>query len=145
MRMNMSKVLVGGIIAGIVMLAIDFVTNTYLLGPQYVAQMEAYKPGSGAAMMSGNAKLVYPLLDLIIGIALVWLYAAIRPRFGPGPKTAFIAALFTWVISCIAYYGYLQMGMMSSALWWEFGLVGLITLTIAAMIGGRFYTEETTA
>ena len=145
MRMNTSKVIVGGIIAGIVMVVIDFISNTYLLGPQYMAQMDAYKPGSGAAMMAGNAKFVYPLLDVILGITLVWLYAAIRPRFGPGPRTAFIAAFVAWVISNIAYYGYLSMGMMTSALWWEFSLVGLIALTIAAMIGGRFYTEDATA
>ena len=144
MKMNTSKVLLGGVVAGIVMLAIDFVTNTYLLGPRYMAEMDAYKPGSGAAMMAGNAKFIYPLIDVILGVALVWLYAAIRPRFGPGPRTAMIAAFFTWLVSCIAYYGYLQMGMMSSALWWEFSLVGLVTLTIAAMVGGRFYTEETT-
>ncbi|MDQ6700121.1 MAG: hypothetical protein M3Z36_08035, partial [Acidobacteriota bacterium] len=28
-----------------------------------------------------------------VGIAGVWLYAAIRPRFGPGLKTALIAAV----------------------------------------------------
>lgn len=145
MKMNMSKVLVGGIVAGVVMLVIDFVSNTYLLGPRYMAELDAFKPGSSAAMMAGNAKFIYPLIDIVLGIALVWLYAAIRPRFGAGPRTAFIAAAFVWVISCIAYYGYLQMGMMSSGLWWEFSIVGLVTLTIAAMIGGRFYTEETTA
>jgi len=141
MKMNMGKVLLGGIVAGIVMLAIDFVTNTYLLGPRYVAEMEAFKPGSSAAMMAGNAKFVYPLLDLILGIVLVWIYAAIRPRFGPGPRTAFYAAAAVWIVSMISYYGYLQMGMMSAGLWWEFGIVGLIALTIATMIGARIYTE----
>jgi hypothetical protein len=96
-------------------------------------------------MMAGNAKFIYPLLDVVLGIVLVWLYAAIRPRFGPGPRTAFCAAVFVWIISMIAYYGYMQIGMMSSGLWWEFGLAGLVTLTIAAMIGGRFYKEESTA
>jgi hypothetical protein len=30
---------------------------------------------------------------LIMNLILIWLYAAIRPRFGPGPRTAAIAAL----------------------------------------------------
>ena len=142
MKINMSKVVLGGIIAGVVMVAIDFVINTYLLGPQYMTEMDAFKPGSSAAMMAGNAKFVYPLLDIVLGIVLVWLYAAIRPRFGPGPRTAFLAALVIWVASCIAYYGYLQMGMMSSGLWWEFGIAGLVALTISAMAGAKFYTED---
>ena len=145
MRMNVSKVVVGGIIAGIVMVLIDFVINTYLLGPQYMTEMDAFKPGSSAAMMAGNAKFVYPLLDIILGIVLVWLYAAIRPRFGPGPRTAFLAAAVLWIVSCIAYYGYLQMGMMSSGLWWEFSIAGLVALTISAMVGARFYAEESTS
>ena len=28
----------------------------------------------------------------------MWLYAAIRPRYGPGPKTALMAGLAWWVI-----------------------------------------------
>ena len=32
------------------------------------------------------------------GITTVWLYAAIRPRFGPGPKTAAIAGFVVWVL-----------------------------------------------
>ena len=32
------------------------------------------------------------------GIATVWLYAAIRPRFGPGPKAAAIAGFAIWIV-----------------------------------------------
>ncbi len=30
---------------------------------------------------------------------MTWWYAAIRPRFGPGPKTAAIAGLAVWLIA----------------------------------------------
>ena len=145
MKINTGKVVVGGIIAGIVMVAIDFIINTYLLGPQYMTEMDAFKPGSSAAMMAGNAKFIYPLLDVILGIVLVWVYAAIRPRFGPGPRTAFFAALALWVVSCIAYYGYMQMGMMTSGTWWGFGAVGLIAFLLGSLAGAKFYSEEGTA
>ena len=48
---------------------------------------------------------VLPLTDLwlaclafafLCGIAAVWLYAAIRPRFGAGLKTALIAGIAVW-------------------------------------------------
>jgi hypothetical protein len=32
------------------------------------------------------------------GITTLWLYAAIRPRFGPGPKTAAIAGFAVWFL-----------------------------------------------
>ncbi|MBA3646580.1 MAG: hypothetical protein H0W63_10440 [Gemmatimonadaceae bacterium] len=142
MRMNMSKVLVGGVIAGIVMLVVDFISNMYILGPKANAEMEAFKPGLSATMQQGSGMIGYIFVDVILGIVLIWVYAAIRPRFGPGPKTAFIAAVMLWLVSCVSYYGYLQMGMMSTALWSEFALVGLISLSLAAMAGAKFYSED---
>lgn len=145
MKINTGKVVVGGIVAGIVMLVIDFISNTYILGPRAAAEMDAFKPGLSATMQQGGGMIGYVLLDLIMGIVLIWVYAAIRPRFGPGPKTAFMAAIALWLVSCISYYGYLQMGMMSTALWSEFALVGLISLSLASMAGGKFYSEDATA
>lgn len=29
----------------------------------------------------------------------IWLYAAIRPRYGPGPRTAIIAGFAMWLIT----------------------------------------------
>lgn len=143
MSINNTKVLTGGIIAGIVLNVLDFISQSWLLGPKMMAELDAFKPGMSATMSEGNGMIVYILMDLLLGILLVWLYAAIRPRFGQGPKTAFYAALVVWVVFGIAYYGYLQMGIMSGGLWGTFAGVGLVTLTIGAIAGARFYSEET--
>lgn len=145
MKINWSKVLLGGVIAGIVMIAVDFVNNKYLLGPAANAELEAFKPGASASMMSGNAMVMYLLFDVVLGIVLVWTYAAIRPRFGPGPATAVKAAIPYWVAMSVAYYGYMQMGMMTSGTWWGFGAVGLIAFILASLAGAKFYSEEGTA
>jgi hypothetical protein len=145
MKINTGKVVVGGVIAGIVMLVIDFLSQKFWLGPQATAQFDAYKPGSAEAMMAGSAAIVYPINEILLGIALVWVYAAIRPRFGPGPRTAVYAALPIWVASCISYYGYLSMGMMTAGLWWTFGLVGLVAMIVATMAGAKFYSEDAAA
>ena len=42
-----------------------------------------------------------------MGLLLVWLYAAIRPRFGPGPRTATYAALVVWVCGFIFHIDWL--------------------------------------
>jgi hypothetical protein len=36
--------------------------------------------------------------NLAAGVWATWLYTAIRPRYGPGPKTAVWAGLAWWVI-----------------------------------------------
>src|SRR5688500_7593432 len=38
-------------------------------------------------------------LNIVVGIWAMWLYAAIRPRYGAGPKTAAIAGFAWWVIA----------------------------------------------
>ena len=140
--MNTKKVLLGGIVAGVVMNAIDFVTNTYILGERMKAATEAFKPGLSDQMMSGNTIVMYIIMDFILGIALVWTYAAIRPRFGPGIKTATYAALLFWILAGIFLSGYMHMGMMSSGLWWTFAFIGLVNFLLSAWAGAKFYTED---
>ena len=145
MKINWSKVLLGGVIAGIVLIAVDFLNNMYFLGPKSNAEMDAFKPGLSATMQSSTALVLFLLFDVVLGIILVWTYAAIRPRFGPGPATAVKAAIPYWVAMCIAYYGYMQMGMMTSGTWWGFGAVGLIAFLLGSLAGAKFYSEEGTA
>jgi hypothetical protein len=77
-----------------------------------------------------------------MGLVLVWTYAAIRPRFGPGPKTAVTAALVIWIVGGVLMSNYLMIGMMSMGSWWMYAIAWLVNLVIATMIGARFYTEE---
>ena len=141
--MNTKKVLIGGLVAGVVMNAIDFITNMYIVGDRMKAETDAFKPGLSDQMMSGNTMVTYIIMDFILGIALVWTYAAIRPRFGPGIKTASYAALLFWILAGIFLSGYMHMGMMSSGLWWTFAVLGLVNFLLSAWAGAKFYTEET--
>jgi hypothetical protein len=145
MAINTSKVLIGGIAAGVVMNVIDFVSNTYILGARMKAESDAFKPGMSDQMMTGSAIASYIVMDFVLGILLVWTYAAIRPRFGPGIKTAFYAALLFWVLVAISLSGYLHMGMMSAGLWWSFAFIGLVNFLLSAWVGARLYSEDATA
>jgi hypothetical protein len=145
MAINTSKVAVGGVVAGLVMIAVDYGVDKFWLGARLAAEMNAYKPGSADVMMAGNNAIIYPLLDIVLGLALVWTYAAIRPRFGPGPKTAIYAAIVFWIVSCISYYGYLSSGTMSTGLWWDYAMVGFINLVIAGNVGAAIYSENASA
>lgn len=39
------------------------------------------------------------VLTLVSGILSIWFYAAIRPRYGPGPKTAVVAGIAIWILA----------------------------------------------
>ena len=145
MAINTSKVLIGGIAAGVVMNIIDFISYKFILGARMMAESEAFKPGMSQAMMTSSAMISNIVMDLVLGILLVWTYAAIRPRFGPGMKTATYAAVLFWILAGIFLSGYLHMGMMSSGLWWTFAFIGLVNFWVSAWVGARLYSEDAAA
>lgn len=142
MAINTKKVLIGGIAAGVVMNVIDYVVNVFILGARMKAESDAFKPGLSDQMMSGNAVATYIIMDFILGFALVWTYAAIRPRFGPGLKTATYAALLFWILAGIFLSGYMHMGMMSSGLWGTFAVLGLVNFLASSWAGAWVYSED---
>jgi hypothetical protein len=145
MAINTQKVLIGGIAAGVVMNVVDFVSNKFILGARMAAETEAFKPGMSAAMMTTSVMVSYIVMDLVLGILLVWTYAAIRPRFGPGLKTAVYAAILFWLLAGIFYSGYLHMGMMSTGLWSSFAFVGLVNFVLSGWVGAKLYSEDVVA
>jgi hypothetical protein len=142
MAMNTGKVLIGGVVAGVVMNVIDFIVNMFIVGDRMKAETEAFKPGLSDQMMSTSTMVSYIVMDFVLGFALIWTYAAIRPRFGPGIKTASYAAILFWILAGIFLSGYLHMGMMSSGLWFTFAVLGLVNFLLSAWAGAKFYTED---
>ncbi|HMF88266.1 MAG TPA: hypothetical protein VK575_09310 [Gemmatimonadaceae bacterium] len=143
--MNTGKVLIGGVVAGVVMNVIDFIVNMFIVGNRMKAETEAFKPGLSDQMMSSSTMVSYIVMDFVLGFALIWTYAAIRPRFGPGIKTASYAAILFWILAGIFLSGYLHMGMMSSGLWFTFAALGLVNFLLSAWAGAKFYTEDAAA
>jgi hypothetical protein len=92
--------------------------------------------------MSGNAILVWNILGFLTGIGAVWGYAAIRPRFGAGAKTAMIAGVAVWYFSrFLGAIGEMNMGMASQKMIMT-GLVwGLVEMIIATIAGAWAYRE----
>jgi hypothetical protein len=98
-KVNMGKVILGGIVGGIVLNIIDYLVNGVWLAPQWMA---AASKLSGANPMSGNAIAGYVVGDFIFAIMIVWVYAAIRTRYGPGAGTGIKASLAVWVLTAVS-------------------------------------------
>jgi hypothetical protein len=92
--------------------------------------------------MSGGTMAGYVIMDLVIGMLLAYTYAAMRPRFGAGAKTAIITALIFWIFGSIVSLNYMVMGMMSRSLWLTFGVAYLVCLVVASLVAGALYSED---
>lgn len=135
---NTRGLVVGGLVAGFIINLSEFILNGPVLGADMMAALTA----RDLPPIGGSAIAVFIALGFVLGVLLVWLYAAIRPRFGPGPKTAAIAGVVVWFL---AYFwstvGFGMMGVFPARLL-LIGLAwGLVELILAALAGGRLYSE----
>jgi hypothetical protein len=81
-------------------------------------------------------------LNVVAGIWAVWLYAAIRPRYGAGPKTAAIAGFSWWLIATIATWQWGDLGFLPFSDLAGLMIASLPTLIAVTMVGARSYQEK---
>ena len=142
MAINTGKVVVGGLVAGLIMNATGFLIQGMMLGPRMMGEMVAAAPtlaGKGEDAMTMAARVIS---SFVIGIMLVWMYAAMRPRFGPGPKTAMISAFIVWLFGFLFYIDWLFLGMMTAATYAMMSAAMIVSLAIASWVGCMLYKED---
>lgn len=94
-KINFTRVLIGGIVASVVFVIAEFIAEGLLnliIGFNEADMAREYFPN---IMLSGARYQIINILYLLFSCTTaIWLYAALRPKFGEGIKTAFIASLF---------------------------------------------------
>ena len=136
-KISVIHVIGGGIIAGVVFNVFGGIVYTTILADAYVRQFGQALPGRAipSAMVLGFA----------VGVMAVWLYASIRAQYGPGLRTAIIAAVMFWM------FGY---AMPHFALWYSDiiggslaamnSAVGLVEFVVASLVGVWLYERRPT-
>jgi hypothetical protein len=136
---NWNRVLLGGLVAGVIVDISEGLLNGVFLAQDWANAMKALSKPEVSA--SGIA--AFNVMGLAIGIFAVWLYAAIRPRFGAGPKTALGAGLATWVIGYVLPSVAPAVTHLYSRRLVAIGVtVGLIEILLATVAGAYLYKEE---
>jgi hypothetical protein len=81
-------VVLGGLVAGLLIDVAEGIMEGAILGAEWRQAMQAL----GHLLWETGVNITPNILrEFIYGLMAVWLYAAIRPRFGAGPKTALYA------------------------------------------------------
>jgi hypothetical protein len=85
------------------------------------------------------------VLIFVMGILAIWLYAAIRPRYGAGPGTAALAGVAAGVfMAVLPDIGWgLTLRLIPARVWVEDAVIGLVAVVIATVLGAWVYKEET--
>jgi hypothetical protein len=135
---NLGRVILGGLVAGVVNVISGYVINDVILKADHEA---AFRALSKTMPEGGTTLITWIVMGLVFGIAAVWLYAAIRPRYGAGAGTAVRAGIAIWFFSSVymmivtTNLGILAFSAMSLCL-------DLVAGVIATVVGAWLYKED---
>ena len=141
-KINYLRVLISGMTAAVVFIVTEFFVEGLagiLWGINETSLVLELFPQS---LPGGLCFHFLNLLNLLmVCILLIWLYAALRPRFDAGPKTALICAFFFWLTELFFIMNLVNMNIFP----WKLGLISLIfnaiELPVAALAGASIYQE----
>jgi hypothetical protein len=139
---NWTRGVGGGLAAGLVMNVFEAALHGGVLAGDAEALLAKYQvapPASAVPIVSLIA------MTFVLGIASVWLYAAMRPRYGAGARTAMIAGLAVWVMAHLWSGVYLGMGfagLITDRLAYLPIAWGLVEAPLSTVAGAWFYQEN---
>ena len=141
-KINWTRVLIGGLIAGVVGNVLWFAAWGLFLRPGLSTALLAL--GHPTQETVGTTVLIV-VLSFVMGILEIWLYAAIRPRYGAGPRTAALAGVAAGLLMGVfpdIGWG-LTLSLIPARVWAADAVVSLVAIVIATLLGAWVYKEET--
>jgi hypothetical protein len=132
----------GGLLAAVIIA----IAQTLLYGVVLADAMAAARAEKAVPEASWGGTL-YLVTTIVPALLIAWVYAAIRPRFGPGPATALRAGALIWVATWLMYFiwlapsgrGLLFLKPRQTALAMSGDLAGIL---LAALAAGWVYREQ---
>jgi len=136
-KINWGRVFLGGVLFGVVGGILLF-CDVNLLARDFLAAVQARGQFPESKVVQLGMCLVAMIL---LGIWTIWLYAAIRPRYGPGPKTAAIVGLATALFGTLADVCWGLMGFVPPASLVAGVVVAVPIVIVATLVGAWPYKE----
>ncbi len=140
-KINWTRVLIGGLIAGAVASVLWFAAWGLLIRPSLGAALEALGRPLHETV---SATVLMVVLNFLVMILVIWLYAAIRPRYGAGPRTAALAgAAAGLLVGVFPDIGWgMTLRLIPARVWATDAVASLVVIVIAALVGAWAYKEQ---
>jgi hypothetical protein len=135
-RINWGRVVSCGVVTGFVWTVLSAVSTWYV-----GADFNSAVPGNKIFAPSAGLAAFLVSVNLGGGIWAIWLYAAIRHRYGAGLRTAAVAGFSWWVVSSLAdaTWGSFRLVPLKALL--PLSVVSLPEMMMAALVGAWLYKE----
>jgi hypothetical protein len=137
-KINTARVLLGGLLAGLIINVFEYVLN----GVVFASRWDAFEKMLGR-QMHANAISLFFLSAFVMGVGVVWLYAVARPRLGPGPKTAVLTGFAFWLFAYAVPAATQVVASLSPGhLTITVTLILLVGVVLASVCGAAVYKEQ---
>ncbi len=136
---NTGRVVLGGLLAGLVIF-VSTAVRILVLREQILGFIENH----GLQGLGQTEGLVFfAVYSVALGILIVWLYAAIRPRFGAGATTAIAGGVFFWIsIYFVPYAALLRFDLIPIGGVLVHWIWTVVEIPLASVAGAWVYQEE---
>lgn len=138
---NLGRVVTGGLLAGLVIDIGETMLSVGILGDEW--QQVAANLGA----QQGPAAIAYYVIGgFVVGLVGLWLYAAVRPRLGPGPGTAVKVGLAVWLLAwawptlALLFWRAFPAKLIWVSLAW-----GFVEVPLGILVGAWTYREKVAA
>ncbi len=137
-KIKVGRLLAAGLVTLIVFIMVEFLLEFVIFDAliglgKWISQL--YAPSS----WNLSNHILNLFIALVNSIMLMWMYAALRPMFGVGPKTALIASVFAYafIFSFSVNFANLRLYPIQPALIELF--YQLIEIPVAILAGAYYY------
>jgi hypothetical protein len=132
------------VLGALIVAAICFVSDAFLHQQVVNDQWEAVVAAVGATVPqhAGWSMIWFVVFEAGRGFLTMYVYVLLRPRLGPGVKTATWAGVVAWVAySLTGPAQFIPLGFYSESLWFTVVIYQLVFSIVAAIAGAAPYQE----
>jgi len=140
-KLNWNRFIIGGLVAAI----IAFLTDGFFHESVVRADWNSIYAAIGARepTESAGSMVYFAIFELGRGFIAIFLYTLMRGPFKPGPKTAALAGIVSWLaFSLTGPAQFIPLGFYSHALWGKVGAFQLVTSIVATIAGAAIYKDK---
>jgi hypothetical protein len=140
-NVNWGRFVLGALIVAAICFISDGFLHQRVVDDQWMAVIAAL--GTTFREHAGWMMVYFVVFELGRGFLTMYVYVLLRPRLGPGAKTATWAGVVAWVaFSLTGPAQFIPLGFYSEGLWISVGLYQLVFSIVAAIAGAAPYNER---
>ena len=139
---NYPRVALAAAVAAVTFVVLEIVVEGLVRLLFKVSEAQLWQEAFGTLPAGARFQWINVLVLVGVCLLLMWLYAALRARYGAGPRTALIAAGFMWLFVLLLWVNFVNLGVFPLAIVGLSLAFNLVEIPCAAIAGASVYKEK---